>query len=81
MSADRFERAMHGIEDVFVTPAEIMNSIDLSVDERIELLGQWEQDLRQRMSASGDGMITPDPGRTAELLRQVLGALREFPTH
>lgn len=79
MSASQFEQAMSGIENVFATPTEVLQASDLSPDQRLELLRQWKQDLRQRMSASGEGMIARDPGGTAELLRQVEGALPELP--
>lgn len=63
---------MHGIGDVFATRVEIQRAKDLLLGENSNL-GQWRQDLRQRVSESGER--TRDPGHTVELLRQARAAI------
>jgi hypothetical protein len=70
---------MNGIESMFsTTPIEIQRAAELTPSQKIELLRQWEQDCRQLISASGEGMIARYPGRASEMLCQVERALREL---
>lgn len=78
MTSDRFQKAINGIEAVFSRPSEIQHAADLDRGQKIELLRQWEQDLRQRLLASAEGMIARRPGQASEILRQVESALREI---
>ena len=83
ISASRFEKAKQDVSKMFATPAELCNAPDLSSEEKIYLLKQWETDLRLLMVASEENMTGTSPGRTAELLRVVhqklddLGALKD----
>jgi hypothetical protein len=71
------------VSKVFASPVELFNAPDLSSEEKIYLLKQWEGDLRLLMVASEENMAGTSPGRTAELLQMVhrklteLGALKE----
>jgi len=78
VATNRFQQAMNGIESVFSTPTEIQRASDLDLGQKIELLKQWEQDVRELISASGEGMTARYPGRAAETLRQVESSLREL---
>ena len=85
ISASRFEQAKQDVSKVFASPVELCNAPDLSSEEKIYLLKQWEGDLRLLMVASEENMTGTSPGRTAELLQIVhqklndLGALKEEP--
>ena len=40
----------------YATPDELIDDRALSVDEKIKALKVWEQDARQMLTASGEGM-------------------------
>lgn len=77
-SGSRFDKAKQDVGKVFATPAELANASDLSAEQKIYLLKQWETDLRLLMVASEENMPGTNPGRTAELLQAVLQKLEEL---
>ena len=77
-SKSRFETAKQDVGKVFATPAELCNARDLSSEQKIFLLKQWETDLRLLMVASEENMPGTNPGRTAEFLQAVLQKLEEL---
>lgn len=62
----------------FVAPDDIFNAADLCPDEKILLLRQWEQDLRQQMIASREGMSPLEPNQVPDTLRRVRALVREL---
>ena len=46
----------------YATPDELIDDRALSVDEKIRALKVWEQDARQMLTASGEGMPGSDEG-------------------
>ena len=75
MTGSRFKQALADVSKTFRTPQAILEAADLSRQQKIDLLKQWETDLRLLMVASEENMTGNVPGRTAELLRQVLQSL------
>jgi Fe-Mn family superoxide dismutase len=66
------EKAKAGADKVYRHPQEIANATALSLPQKIELLKQWEVDLRELMVASEENMpSSAAPGETGELLRNV----------
>jgi hypothetical protein len=59
----------------FDHPDEIVASIYLDNGEKVALLRQWEQDVRQLMTAAREGMEAAGPDPTAELMRAIHLAL------
>jgi hypothetical protein len=80
MTGTRFKEALGDVSKTFRTPQAILEAADLSRQQKIDLLKQWETDLRLLMVASDENMTGNVPGRTAELLRQVLQGLEELGT-
>ncbi len=78
MAKSRFHQALGDVSSVFSTPRAILEASDLTRQQKIELLRQWETDLRLLMVASEENMTGDAPGHTAELLRQVLGYLEQL---
>jgi hypothetical protein len=78
MAKTRFQQALGDVSSVFKTPRAILEASDLTKQQQIDLLKQWETDLRLLMVASEENMTGDVPGRTAELLRQVLGCLGQL---
>jgi hypothetical protein len=77
MNNARFEDALTDVAKVFADPKEITASDDLSHQQKVKLLRQWEFDLRENLVASEENMTaeTTPEGHSAELLRGVRKAL------
>jgi hypothetical protein len=75
MAKSRFKEALGDVSRVFKTPQAVLEASDLDRQQKIDLLRQWETDLRLLMVASEENMTGNMPGRTAELLREVLRCL------
>ncbi len=72
----KFESALADVSKVYDHPMRIVDDRDLAASRKIELLKQWEYDLRQLQVASEESMTGDGrPGQTAELLRTVHRAL------
>jgi hypothetical protein len=73
----RFEEALTDVGKSYAHPNEIMGSDDLSHQQKVKLLRQWEFDLRENLVASEENMTaeTLPEGQSAELLRGVRKAL------
>jgi len=46
---------------VFKTPEEVVDSGDLSREQKIEILRRWEYDLRELQVADEESMTAPKP--------------------
>jgi hypothetical protein len=77
MNNARFEDALTDVAKVFADPKEIAGSEELSHQQKVKLLRQWEFDLRENLVASEENMTaeTLPEGHSAELLRGVRKAL------
>lgn len=78
MTGANGEDAKNGGRLAFRSPLDIKADAALSVEEKIELLRQWEQDLRQLITASGEGMTANHPGRASSVLIEVLAVLQQL---
>lgn len=78
MMKTRFQQALGDVSKIFRTPKAVLEAPDLNTQQKIDLLKQWETDLRLLMVASEENMTGNVPGRTAELLQQVLGGLEKL---
>lgn len=68
------DRAMLDPAGVFKVPSEVLQSSDLTKEQKIKILRQWEYDARQLEVAEEESMI----GNNSHLLDQVQKALREL---
>jgi hypothetical protein len=75
-----FDKAMNDVAKAFDHPQAICDDKDLTDEQKIKLLKQWEYDLRELQVASEENMTPPvATGQTGELLqavRQCLSSLR-----
>ena len=78
MAKSRFERALGDVLKVFKSPQAIVDAKDLTSQQKIDLLKQWETDLRLMMVASEENMTGDTPERIAELLSAVLRTLSQM---
>ena len=78
MAKGRFEQALGDVSKVFPNPRAVAEATDLTTPQKIDLLKQWETDLRLLMVASEENMPGTAPGRTAELLSTVLKSLSKL---
>lgn len=58
------------------TPQQLLDRDELSREEKVELLRQWELDLRERMVADDENMAATEPD--AVTLDDVLKALKKL---
>jgi len=65
------EKVKQDVSKAFAKPQDIVNASNLSSQQKIELLKEWELDLRELMVASEENMPGTAAGHTAELLRNV----------
>ena len=77
MNNARFEDALADVGKCYAQPNDIVGSEDLSHQQKVKLLKQWEFDLRENLVASEENMTaeTTPEGHSAELLRGVRKAL------
>ncbi len=77
MTGRRYNLANGDVSKVFKAPQDIVNAVDVPTDKKIELLRDWEMDLREVLVASEEGMNSkrqrcrgsvapspPEPGQT-----------------
>ena len=57
----RFEQARQDVSRIFASPVELCDAPDLSTDEKVYLLKQWETDLRLLLVASEENMPGTHP--------------------
>jgi hypothetical protein len=77
MNNARFEDALTDVAKVYAHPKDIIGAEDLSHQQKVKLLRQWEFDLRENLVASEENMTAENipEGQSAELLRGVRKAL------
>jgi hypothetical protein len=68
------KKALLNPSTVFERPEEVVQSNELSRDQKIEILGRWEYDVRQLQVADEESMTAPRPEPVT--LDVVLKALR-----
>jgi len=68
------EKAILVPASVFKTPEEVLNSQELSRDQKIKILRSWEYDARQLEVAEEENMIGPQE----DILDQIIFALRSL---
>ena len=73
-----FEKALQDPGLAYKTPAEILQSTDLSREQKIKLLRQWEYDVREIHVAQEENMTGPEPV-TLAAIHKALGSLGVFP--
>jgi hypothetical protein len=54
-SRSKIDKIAHP-QDHYATPDDLINDRDISLEEKIEALNVWEQDARQMLTASNEGM-------------------------
>jgi hypothetical protein len=62
---------------VFNTPMEVVEASDLSREEKIKILENWELDARRLIESAGENMID-EKGRERDQLPEIQNALRKL---
>jgi len=73
-----FEKAKLNPAAVFKSPQEVVSSQELSREQKIEILRQWEQDATLMEVADEEGMTGPQP-KLLQPIRDALHALNYWP--
>ena len=78
ISNARFDDLLTDVTKIYAHPDDIVADNALSHAQRVQLLQQWELDLRENMVASEENMTSApsQQGVSAELLRDVRKALQ-----
>lgn len=75
MDKQDFEKALLDVSKVFESPEDICHQADLTREEKLSLLQQWEYDLQLQLVAAEENMPaqgkTSEPGKTAELVQRI----------
>lgn len=74
MNSEPENRARAGNE--LATPKQLLDRDDLSLDQKVAMLREWELDLREQMVAEEENMPASEPMRVT--LDEVLDALRSL---
>jgi len=72
--APELERALLDPASAFMSPAQVLERVGLSAEQKIEILYRWEYDAAESSVALEEGM----PGNETDLLQQILIALAEL---
>jgi hypothetical protein len=76
MHPERFSKVLGDVSREFDRPRDILDSRDLSAEQKVKLLREWEFDLRELQVASEENMTgAAASGATGELLRECRRAL------
>lgn len=71
MQPKHFSKVLGDVSRAFDRPRDILDSHDLSIEQKIKLLKEWEFDLRELQVASEENMTgDASSGTTAEMLRE-----------
>jgi hypothetical protein len=73
-----FEKAKLNPATVFNSPQEVVSSQELSREQKIEILRQWEQDARLMEVAEEENMPGPE-SKLLQPIRDALHALNYWP--
>ncbi len=79
MTMIRKDKLMTDPEDVFKTPRDVLENEELSDEQKIVVLEQWQDETKQRMVAEEEAMPGEDPN-DAELLQEIHEALTTLRT-
>lgn len=63
------------VSEHYANPEKILNDPSLTKEQKIKMLTEWDQDLRQLMVASDENMTGTLAGQPAESLQAVSDAL------
>ncbi len=75
MNEAKFAEAMSDVSKAFDSPRAIVDSRELLPQQKVQLLEQWERDLRQLLVAAEENMPGDGQGGSAERLREVRQAM------
>jgi hypothetical protein len=70
------KKALSDPSAIFTKPQEVVETNDLSREQKIEILRRWEYDARELQVADEEGMAPADPQPV--ILDAVLNALRSL---
>jgi hypothetical protein len=71
----------------YATPDDVVKDNDLSAEEKKKALNSWEQDARQKLTASNEGMAASNEGIDASShsrlgeIQRAKDKIREKPKH
>jgi hypothetical protein len=77
MNKHEFSSMLSDVSAHYAHPSDLWNDGNLTADQKIEALRNWEQDLRLIDVAADENMTPAMPDKTADLLKDVHNLLEE----
>lgn len=62
----------------YVTPETLASDQSLPMEQKLERLEDWAEDLNAGLRASGESMTSLDPGLTSALLQRVMACMEQL---
>lgn len=62
----------------YATPEALATDQSLPVEQKLERLEDWAEDLNAGLRASGESMTSDDPGLTSALLQRVMACMEQL---
>ena len=62
----------------YVTPETLASDQSLPMEQKLERLEDWAEDLNAGLRASGESMTSIDPGLTSALLQRVMACMEQL---
>lgn len=78
MQQEQFETAMQDVAKVYGSPAKLLADDDLTRQQKLKLLQQWDYDLGLLLVAAEENMTGPGSSVTSERLRAVRDAIQHL---
>jgi hypothetical protein len=75
----RYQQALENPAAVFSSPADVVASKELTLEQKVQVLKRWEYDARLIEVAQEENMTSMEPGVLSDVLKalQALGAVHE----
>ena len=62
----------------YVTPETLASDQSLPMEQKLQRLEDWAEDLNAGLRASGESMTSLDPGLTSALLQRVMACMEQL---
>jgi hypothetical protein len=73
-----YEEILSDVSAHFATPADLVAAPDISREQKIALLKQWDYDLQLLLTATEENMTGTGANTTADQVRRVRAAMAEL---
>lgn len=72
----KFDDMLLDPADAFDSPDQVLNTGELSREQKVQILRRWDDDTRQLLTAQSEGMTSSDGA--SEILKRIQDALEQL---